>query len=96
MYACLYECTCVYVHHFHSFYDIQGILEAYHYSLSQVQLFGPTNFSYFLDKAIQYASDSSMSQAEQNYTILLVITVRGFSISSYTYIVLTLIFLLIN
>ena len=53
----------------------QGILEAYHYALQQVQLFGPTNFSYFLDKAIEYASESNTTQGQQNYTILLVITV---------------------
>ncbi len=52
-------------------------MEAYHYALRQVQLFGPTNFSYFLDKAMEYASGSSMAQAQQNYTILLVITVRN-------------------
>ena len=52
----------------------QGILDAYRYSLSQVQLYGPTNFSTFLDRTIGYAT-GSVTQESQNYTILLIITV---------------------
>ncbi len=53
----------------------QGILDAYRYSLSQIELYGPTNFSTFLDRTIQYAS-GGVSQESQNYYILLIITVR--------------------
>ena len=55
---------------------LQGILDVYRYSLSQVQLYGPTNFSSFLDKAVEM-SVGVTSQERQNYTILLVITVSA-------------------
>ncbi|XP_064406207.1 copine-9-like isoform X1 [Halichondria panicea] len=54
-------------------YGVQGILDAYHYTLSQVQLYGPTNFSTFLDKIIESCQDS-ITQDSQSYNILLVIT----------------------
>ena len=53
---------------------LQGILDVYRYALSQVQLYGPTNFSSFLDRAIE-VSVGSTSQESQSYFILLVITV---------------------
>ena len=53
----------------------QGILEAYHYAVSHTELYGPTNFSSFLDNAIESAK-GAVTQDSQNYTILLVITVR--------------------
>ena len=56
-------------------HTLQGILDAYRYTLSQVELYGPTNFSTFLDKAIEYSS-GGISQEAQNYHILLIITVR--------------------
>ena len=49
-------------------------MDTYHYALSQIQLYGPTNFSIFLDHAIQ-ASRNSVTQQAQSYNILLVITV---------------------
>ena len=52
---------------------VQGILDAYHYTLSQVDLYGPTNFSSILEATIQYAS-AGVSQERQQYHILLVIT----------------------
>lgn len=55
---------------------VQGILGAYQFTLSQVQLYGPTNFSSFLDRAITMASQP-MNQQNQAYYILLVITVSG-------------------
>jgi hypothetical protein len=55
-------------------YGVQGILDVYRYSLGQVQLYGPTNFSSFLDKAIDVAVGTT-SQETQSYFILLVITV---------------------
>ena len=54
----------------------QGILDVYKYAVSHVQLYGPTNFSSFLDKAVQYAS-TGVTQESQNYYILLVITVSS-------------------
>lgn len=53
---------------------LQGILDAYHHTVRQVDLYGPTNFSYFLDRAIQM-SQNSVTQQSQSYNILLVITV---------------------
>ena len=58
----------------------QGILDVYRYSLSHVQLYGPTNFSSFLDRAIEI-SVGTTTQEKQSYFILLVITV---SILLYT------------
>ncbi|KAL5473572.1 hypothetical protein EMCRGX_G028068 [Ephydatia muelleri] len=54
-------------------YGVQGILDAYQYTLHNVKLHGPTNFSSFLDRAMQYASVQE-NQQSQNYFILLVIT----------------------
>ncbi len=54
----------------------QGILEAYRYTLGRVQLYGPTNFATFLDKAIRYAT-GAVTQQSQNYYILMVITVSA-------------------
>ncbi|KAL5473555.1 hypothetical protein EMCRGX_G028048 [Ephydatia muelleri] len=54
-------------------YGVQGILDAYQYTLHNVKLHGPTNFSSFLDRAMQYASAHNAQQS-QNYFILLVIT----------------------
>ena len=53
----------------------QGILDAYHRVINQIQFYGPTNFSSFLDEAIR-VSRSSVTQQSQSYNILLVITVR--------------------
>ena len=52
----------------------QGILDVYRHALGQADLYGPTNFSSFLDKAIEFAT-GAVSQEEQNYYILMVITV---------------------
>ena len=46
----------------------------YYYTLSKVELHGPTNFSMFLDKAIDMAS-KPVDQGNQRYYLLLVITV---------------------
>lgn len=54
-------------------YGVQGIIDVYRYAISQVQLFGPTNFSSFMDKAIEI-SVGTTTQESQNYFILLVIT----------------------
>ena len=54
---------------------LQGILDAYHYTISQVEFYGPTNFSSILDKTMGYATHPS--QDVQHYQILLIITVSG-------------------
>ncbi len=54
------------------------MLDAYRYALSQIELYGPTNFSSFLDRAINMAK-GKVTQQSQSYHILLVITVRGWS-----------------
>ena len=51
-------------------------MDAYHYTLSQVGFYGPTNFSSFLNKAIEEAR-TGVTQESQSYHILLVITVRA-------------------
>ena len=53
---------------------IQGILDVYYFTLTKVELHGPTNFSMFLDKAIEMASEP-VDQSDQRYYLLLVITV---------------------
>ena len=66
-----------FIHEEHHMYTcMQGILGAYQFTLSQVQLYGPTNFSSFLDRAIAMASQPT-TQQNQAYYILLVITVSG-------------------
>ena len=54
---------------------LKGILDVYRYTLSQIEFYGPTNFSTFLDKATEYAT-GGISQEAQSYHILLIITVR--------------------
>ena len=56
------------------FYCMQGILGAYQFAVSQVQLYGPTNFSSILDRAMAMAKEP-LNQQQQSYYILLVITV---------------------
>jgi len=51
------------------------MVDAYRYTLTQIDLFGPTNFSVFLKKAIEVARNE-VTQESQSYNILLVITVR--------------------
>ena len=74
-------------------YALQGILNVYRYSLGQIELYGPTNFSSILDMSIQYAS-SGTSQESQQYYLLLIITVshlekdsskegRGFAVALF-------------
>ena len=53
---------------------VQGLLDAYRFALSRIDLYGPTNFSSFLDTAIQCAT-GGVTQDQQTYSILLVITV---------------------
>ncbi|XP_065898751.1 copine-9-like [Dysidea avara] len=51
---------------------VQGILDAYHYTVSAVEFYGPTNFSTIMDKTMEYATHPT--QNSQHYQILLIIT----------------------
>ena len=68
---CVHEMVCV-----RPVIPTQGILDVYRHALGQADLYGPTNFASFLDKAINYAT-GAVTQDNQNYYILMVITVRG-------------------
>ena len=63
---------------------MQGMLDAYRYALSQIEFYGPTNFSSFLDRTMAMARDS-VSQQSQSYHILLVITVSYSHAHMYMY-----------
>lgn len=69
----------------------QGILDVYHYAISQIQFYGPTNFSSFLDEAIR-VSRSSVTQQSQSYNILLVITVRDHQVKGLPLIMLWVVY----
>lgn len=71
LHACCIQCA---HEERHVFNCVQGILGAYQFTVSQVQLYGPTNFSSFMDRAISMASQPT-TQQNQGYLILLVITV---------------------
>jgi len=55
---------------------VEGVLNAYYNSVKKVQLYGPTNFSETLGFVSGFAgySEQEMSQANQKYTICLIIT----------------------
>ncbi|XP_062501087.1 copine-9-like [Corticium candelabrum] len=55
-------------------YGVQGILDAYMYSLRQIQLHGPTIFSQVLSSSIQQVRKNFITQKNQQYHILLIIT----------------------
>jgi vacuolar-type H+-ATPase subunit F/Vma7 len=55
-------------------YGVQGIVDAYLYSLRQVTLHGPTIFSQVLSSAIHQIRNNFISQKNQQYYILLIIT----------------------
>eukprot|EP00124_Ichthyophonus_hoferi_P003790 Ihof_evm5s354 gene=Ihof_evmTU5s354 len=52
-------------------YGIDGVMAAYLQAVTTVRLYGPTNFAPVINKA---AESISCSQADQSYTILLIIT----------------------
>ena len=55
---------------------VEGMVEAYRYSLANVQLYGPTIFSQILTAALHKVKRNPISQEQQLYHILLIITVR--------------------
>lgn len=53
---------------------VTGLLEAYKLALNNVTLFGPTNFSELITVAAESAKYDMQTQANQSYTILLILT----------------------
>ena len=53
---------------------IKGVLETYRKSLQVIKLFGPTYFNQIVRMAADYASSEEISQLQQKYCILLIIT----------------------
>jgi len=53
---------------------IQGIEQAYHNCVTQVQLYGPTNFSPVIRHVARFAMDESQKQQASNYFVLLILT----------------------
>ena len=51
-----------------------NILKSYNNVLQNIQLHGPTYFSEIINKSAQYASSNELSQENQQYYILLIIT----------------------
>ena len=55
-------------------FDLQGILDAYHNAVGQLQFDGPTILSLILDKAIEI-TEQSTTGGKWCYQVLLIITV---------------------
>lgn len=53
---------------------LDGVIEAYKNTLSNVNLYGPTRFAPIIEYANDMAEDSQVSQENQRYNILLMIT----------------------
>jgi hypothetical protein len=53
---------------------IQGVLDAYRYSLSNVKLWGPTNAAPIINHVAQFARQADSSPESQVYFILLMLT----------------------
>jgi len=55
-------------------YGVAGMMELYRYALRAILLSGPTLFSGILQQAIHQCSKESISQQNQHYSILLILT----------------------
>jgi hypothetical protein len=53
---------------------IQGVMNAYSHALASVQLAGPTLFTPIIQQASAIAASAGVSQTNQKYSILLIIT----------------------
>lgn len=53
---------------------IEGVVEVYKNAINKVNLYGPTNFASFMELTNQVTEDMNVSQGEQKYNILLIIT----------------------
>ena len=53
---------------------IEGVVEVYKNAINKVNLYGPTNFASILELTNKLTEDMNVSQGEQKYNILLIIT----------------------
>jgi len=53
---------------------IDGVVEVYKNAINKVNLYGPTNFASFLELLNEMTEDMDVTQANQKYNILLIIT----------------------
>ena len=53
---------------------IDGVVEVYKNVINKVNLYGPTNFASFLEVLNEMTEDMDVTQANQKYNILLIIT----------------------
>ena len=53
---------------------IDGVVEVYKNAINKVNLYGPTNFASFLEVLNEMTEDMDVTQANQKYNILLIIT----------------------
>lgn len=53
---------------------IEGVIDAYKHAIRNVKLYGPTNFSEILKLVVDYTEAMEVSQDNQKYNILLIIT----------------------
>lgn len=53
---------------------IEGVIESYKNSIKNVNLYGPTNFSPIIELVNKFTEDMKVTQQNQKYTILLIIT----------------------
>ena len=53
---------------------IQGVIQAYEHTLNRVNLYGPTHFAPLIDLINEMTEFRQVSQVNQKYTILLIIT----------------------
>ena len=53
---------------------IDGVVEVYKNVINKVNLYGPTNFASFLELLNEMTEDMDVTQANQKYNILLIIT----------------------
>ena len=53
---------------------LDGVVEAYKNALKNVNLYGPTNFAPIIELVCDMASEEQVSQGNQKYNILLIIT----------------------
>ena len=53
---------------------IEGVIDAYQHAIRNVKLYGPTNFSEILNLIVTYTESLKVSQDNQKYNILLIIT----------------------
>lgn len=53
---------------------VRGVIDAYKTSLTQLELFGPTNFAPMINQVARFASGAQLERSARNYFILLILT----------------------